>query len=206
MDILPNLTELDTASALVHFDNNTEAYLDILYAYFKNGEDIANQLHTLFVSKNWAGYTIKVHSLKGLSASIGAISLSEHAKQHEFAGKEGRTDFIILDYEALIFEYMTLLHKLEEFFASHSLPAADEMSNTDAVFSKPVSKEEFQKILCEIYELADCFEIDEAADKLTALKKHLLSEKQRIVVTKAIKLAENFDYEGIKELINDAVI
>ena len=48
-----------------------------------------------------AQYTILVHGLKSSSASIGAMELSEMAKAHEMAGKEGNVAYIKENYEEL---------------------------------------------------------------------------------------------------------
>lgn len=55
-------------------------------------------------SADWKNYAIDAHGIKGMMASIYYEPLREHAKQHEFAAKEERIDFINEDFDAFVAE------------------------------------------------------------------------------------------------------
>ena len=55
-------------------------------------------------SGDWKNYAIDAHGIKGMMASIYYEPLREHAKQHEFAAKESRIDFINEDFDNFVAE------------------------------------------------------------------------------------------------------
>jgi len=70
--------------------DNGESYVDaeILAAFHKSATDKINEIKKCLETENYSLYTIYVHALKGASAIIGALELSEMAKSLEKAGEQ----------------------------------------------------------------------------------------------------------------------
>lgn len=100
---------VDYVLGLQRTGGNPATYKKILKIYLK---DILNRLDTLLeLSQTDLNLFIThVHALKSASASIGAIEVSERAKQLEFAGKDRDLDSI----RALLPEFLDKLSELAE--------------------------------------------------------------------------------------------
>ena len=63
--------------------------------------------------RDWDNYRIVVHSLKGNALTIGALNLSEHAKELEFAARDNRIDEIMEKHGPFLKEYRALLDAID---------------------------------------------------------------------------------------------
>lgn len=82
-----------------------ESFVDMIIN--KVAEDTLAALERLKGQKDsgdYKNYAIDAHGIKGMMASIYYEPLREHAKQHEFAAKEGRIEFINEDFDAFVAE------------------------------------------------------------------------------------------------------
>ena len=77
----------DPDKGLMYTGGNADAYREILEMYAKKGPEKKKYIDELFEKKDWKNYIIEVHALKSTSLSIGAVKLSELAKELEAAGK-----------------------------------------------------------------------------------------------------------------------
>ena len=102
---------LDIKSAMEYCYNSEELYLSIINTYVEENrlEDIRNYCK----EKDFENYRIQVHALKSGSRTIGAGGLSEHALSLEMAAKNGNTEFILENNEALLEEYGSLLKHIK---------------------------------------------------------------------------------------------
>ena len=83
----------------------------MLETYRNNGRYDA--LKELYGKQDWENYQIQVHALKSTSRSIGAVGVSEQAKQLEQAAKEKDISYIKEHHEEMMKEYEKLLEKLK---------------------------------------------------------------------------------------------
>ncbi|MBP0964248.1 MAG: response regulator [Oscillospiraceae bacterium] len=79
----------DPDKGLMYTGGSIDAYREILEMYAKKGPEKRVYIDKLFEKKDWKNYVIEVHALKSTSLSIGAVKLSELAKELELAGKSG---------------------------------------------------------------------------------------------------------------------
>ncbi|MGN0667304.1 MAG: ATP-binding protein [Huintestinicola sp.] len=77
----------DPDKGLMYTGGNADVYREILDVYVKKGVEKRAYIDDLFEKKDWKNYIIEVHALKSTSMSIGAVRLSELAKELEAAGK-----------------------------------------------------------------------------------------------------------------------
>ncbi len=85
---------------------NDESFLnEMLEVFASESEENMKKLSDAFNAKDWKTYTITAHAVKSTSLTIGAKVLSEMAKEHEFAGKENREEFIVKSFENFMAAY-----------------------------------------------------------------------------------------------------
>jgi two-component system, sensor histidine kinase and response regulator len=87
-DVLPNEDDVDRAGALERLGNNTALYTRVLQSYLEEISRIPDQLDALFQADNYAEASRLMHTLKGLSATVGATYLAAVAKHAETVLKQ----------------------------------------------------------------------------------------------------------------------
>lgn len=105
---------IDIAAGLAKSDNDVKDYLEILGFVRDLGNDKCDELKKLIDEKDYTNYTIAVHALKSVSASIGAHRLFTMARINEMAGKNGQYDFLERNHEKLIGMYRDLVAAIDE--------------------------------------------------------------------------------------------
>ncbi|MCR4694612.1 MAG: response regulator [Pseudobutyrivibrio sp.] len=109
---LDKLDFLDTNSAMEFAAGDEDFLKQILMTYV--AENKGQALEEFFATEDWGNYQIVAHSLKSTSKTIGAIDLSEKAKELEFAAKEARIDYIKENHEDVVGTYFKLVEKLKK--------------------------------------------------------------------------------------------
>ncbi|MBF0434184.1 MAG: response regulator [Magnetococcales bacterium] len=85
---LPELPGLDTRSALSHMGNDVELYLNILSRFARLQADSCRTMANLLEARAWSDLERTAHTLKGVSATIGATTLSRAAQLIEDAARK----------------------------------------------------------------------------------------------------------------------
>ena len=80
---------LDIEKGISYMGGSEESYREILSMYIMNGGEKLGQIRELLAQNDLKNYVIEVHALKSTSLSIGAVRLSELAKELEAEGKTG---------------------------------------------------------------------------------------------------------------------
>ncbi len=88
-------------------------YLDLLELFLMEGSQKLKLIRSLAKKEDYHNYDIETHALKSAAANIGADKLSEKAKEHEFAAKEGRYEFIQENVEDLLNDYAAILSEVK---------------------------------------------------------------------------------------------
>ena len=113
-DISPEPLEIDHSMGLSYCMNSEELYQNVLSAFCKQSKKYLQQLDEHFQNRDWKNYTVITHSLKGASLNIGASNFSKLSLQHELAGKEENTDFILAEYANYTRILQKLIQQIEE--------------------------------------------------------------------------------------------
>ncbi len=164
----------------------------ILRQVYLDGKNKAPLLRKLLEEGDINNYAIEAHALKSVAATIGRKELSEIAKKHEMAGKDGNIEFIKSDFENLITKYEALLKELAQRFE------AGEETNTE--LRKP-EEGEAEALMQDVREALDDFDISAVSEALSKLLELDLGDKQELV-RKMREAAELFDYDAIDELLD----
>lgn len=108
---LEKLNFLDTAVGLECCADSEELYLDILKTYVEAyGQD---NLQQSFEQEDWENYHIQIHGAKSASRSIGALQLSEQAKELEMAVKREDYEYVRLHHDEFMKAYGELVARIE---------------------------------------------------------------------------------------------
>ncbi len=95
-----------------------EIYVEVLEAALEEGKEKLPLLKDCYERKDFERYGIEMHGLKNAMKSIGAIKLSEAAKEQEFAVKENNLQLVDEKVEDVLAQYQDVVDALEELMAN----------------------------------------------------------------------------------------
>ena len=95
----------------ISFDRTAYDNMEKMFA--ASIEERADELEKLYKSRDYKGYTVKVHALKSMAKSIGASELSELAAEMEEAGKNRDIAALTAGAEVLLSLYRSLAEPLK---------------------------------------------------------------------------------------------
>lgn len=110
--LLERLDFLDTAMGLEYCCASEDFYKEMLKSYVDSEK--LEDIEAYYEVQDWENYRIRVHALKSSSLSIGAVELSEQAKQLELAAKEENHYFIDSHHDAAMKEYRRILDGIRD--------------------------------------------------------------------------------------------
>lgn len=93
---------IDYERGLSLFAGDKEQYLVIMESIAEEGRSLCLQMSEELAAGDIRNYTIHAHTLKGITAGIGAEGFSEQARALEASGKEGKEDYIYQHHEEVM--------------------------------------------------------------------------------------------------------
>ena len=115
---------IDVAGAMARLGLEEEVFVSILQTYHMDLPDTLERIITAKRSGDWKKFVIDVHAVKSTSASIGAMELSEIARQLEAAGKEENLAFIDAHMNQFVKNCERMIKVLNVFFEKDTTTAA----------------------------------------------------------------------------------
>ena len=103
---------VDVNKGIMSTGGSMDNYLETLEVFYEDGINKIRELTESLDAGNINFYTIQVHALKSASASIGAMELSNAAKDLEMAGKQKDTEYIEKHNGAFILDLKSLLNSI----------------------------------------------------------------------------------------------
>jgi HPt (histidine-containing phosphotransfer) domain-containing protein len=116
---------LDTEKGIRFTGGTLDYYLKVLSAFYDDGAERVETIAQCLAEGNIPLYTIHVHALKSVLASIGAKALSHSALSLETAGKQENTGYINSHNPAFMTQLEDLLNKIKT-----ALPEAETEQET----------------------------------------------------------------------------
>ena len=113
MERLKAIEEMDINEALTNCGGDEEILEAVTGEIVADSRERIEKMRSLVGNGDYSNYGIEAHALKGLMATIGVMGLSERARKHELASKEGNTAFIDGDYEGLLEEFKNLCGRMK---------------------------------------------------------------------------------------------
>lgn len=181
--------------------NGEEQYIQVLQGYCEECDESGVLAAQLFEKEDWKNYTIAVHGMKSAMHSIGALEISELAKQLEFAGKEGRIDFIKEHHAKLMEKYLNLFRNLKENELIH--PADVSGDGEEALQDLPVLQDEvFARMTEEMEEAMYSLDSTKLLEILSDLQKYQYRGKAlKTILAQAKRKVEMSDYVSAVEMV-----
>lgn len=191
----PNKCMIDKDAGMPYCGNDEEMYLEILQAYYEQGQEYIKKLPLLHESGQWRDYGIVAHAVKSTSLTIGAVGLSGQAKEQELAAKEGRIGEIEEHWENFYQSYQGVLKEAAQMLGIEGRTEAQE---EEGVSGERPSEEYFEGcrlLLAQIqgYEMSEALE---QVDKLLSMQAEKTLEQVRGFV-------HDFDYDSAEGCLQE---
>ncbi|MBR0131770.1 MAG: response regulator [Lachnospiraceae bacterium] len=107
-----NELEINREEGIMYCAGDEEFYAEMLKEFASNAKDKTEELNGLFQKKDWENYRVQIHAAKSVLRTLGAVALSEKAKELEFAAKNGDVEFILNNHAAMMEYYLKLADKI----------------------------------------------------------------------------------------------
>ncbi len=189
----------DPDKGLMYMGGNIEPYREILELYAKKGPQKRKYIDALCEKKDWKNYIIEVHALKSTSMSIGAIRLSELAKELEAAGKSENYSAIEKKNGALSDLYGEIIDIVNDYLGK----TGDENDNAEETAElAEISADMLSEYISRAKQACGSFD----ADAVSAVAKETSGYSYKGTplndyFRKAAELAEDFEYDAATEVI-----
>ena len=193
-DWLHTVDGLDTERGLLHCGTE-ETYLDTLTIYAKNAAATADEIENLWNAGDAANTTVKVHALKSMSRTVGAMELGALAEKLELAGKAGDTQTLFAELGELLRRFRTLGTALAPLYASGE-------TQTDGASLPLISEDALREVYDNLRELAASMDSDSVAYVLNYLDGFRVPEDERERVERLRKAVANFDWDQIDGILS----
>ncbi len=192
---------------LLYAGESREVYLENLYTYFKNGAGYSASLQMRFAEKDWERYVIEAHAMKSSSLSVGAVGLSELAKELEFAGKEERYEVITAKHKELIRLYERVLREIDEYLRGNGYGREKEteieLQTASVTELSEARLDEYVEQLCNACDNFDADGISLIAQLLASYS--FRGEYLKHYFAPVKQLAEDFEYSQAHETARKAL-
>ncbi len=173
-----------------------ESFSTVLKLFYEAIDEKAKEIDDYFKNADFKNYTIKVHALKSSAKLVGALALSDEARELEMAGKEGNREFIDEHHEALLAHLLRYKEILGPLYADGEGGSFGD--------ERPVAdKELVEKVFALVAKAADEMDSDAIDDALKELSDYVVPEDQRQKYEDVKKLADNFEYDKIVQRLGE---
>ena len=180
--------------------NTVKDYLDIIEITDTYGKRHVEELEKYLENEDFENFTIKIHSMKSTLMSIGAVSLSNLAREQEMAGKEQRYSYILDSFDAFINGYLRLLNDIHDCLVHFGRRSPGTTATND---EHPELEERMMVgILSNIKKMVNEFEFSEVFEVLNKIGEYSLNDKQKEFFDSLTKLMDELNVEAIEALID----
>jgi HPt (histidine-containing phosphotransfer) domain-containing protein len=153
-----------------------------------------DEIGRYYDEKDYANFTIQVHSLKSTSRIIGALDISERAWELEQAGDRKDENYISKNTEDLLFDYLELGKRLKEILPMEE--AQEDDSELD-----DISDDMLNDGIATLKEFAENMSYDDLIFVLDELSSYKLSSKDKQLLKDIRNHVEQLDWEGVLSCI-----
>jgi len=181
---------IDVVLALKNLRMEESVYLGILKTYHVDLTDKIKRIVENYRARNIKQFVIDVHSIKSTSASVGAIDISELAKQLEYAGKEENLEFIDKYINLFVQKCERMIKVLDDLFKQDKyVVLEEEISILDKQWLHDVRQ------ACEDMDSAKAVEL------LKGMAGKRFSEEDSELLKKIEEYVNQYDYEEVVSLL-----
>lgn len=184
---------IDVTVGMKYSGDDENLYREVLSDYMDTIEEKADIIEKAVEERDLETYTIEVHSLKSISKSIGAIKLSELAKDLEANGKNSEWDPIIAQTPVLIDMYRNLYQVILPY---HTKTDQEERSKV------PVNVIELTELLEQLLESLDTYDSIRGEEIIDELSKFDFTDSWNDYMQAVSEAMRRFDYDGCKDKVS----
>jgi len=170
---------------------------EVLQKFYDSIEDRKTAIKTAFDKKDWKNYTVHVHSLKSAARLIGALELSQDARQLEAFGNCQSEDEINEKTPQVLDLLVSFKQKLEPVVKTESEKKEEENEKT------LIDDEYLAQALRDLRECLTITDFDSADFIIQELDKYRIPEGKQEIMARIKKAVSNVDKSLALELLED---
>ncbi len=189
-----NITGIDSSIGFKNVGGKIKSYYKILKSYTRETKIMKNEFDEL-IENDIDTFRIKVHGLKGSSANIGAVFVSEKARLLEMAAKELDIAYIKNNITSFYKDVDELLKNIDNFIKTY-----EEKNISD---NKEVFENIDKDLILTIKKAANDFDIASMENAMEKINENSYNKEINDFVELLNTYIENFEYEKCIELINN---
>ncbi|MCR4738704.1 MAG: response regulator [Lachnospiraceae bacterium] len=114
---------IDRETGIDYCAGDQDIYYETLKAFLE--ENMGDKLDACYKKDDWDNYRITAHAIKSTSRSIGAVKLSEFAKQMEEYAKDDKVVQIVSRHESFISDYRDVIGEIRGMLRDRFLNSED---------------------------------------------------------------------------------
>ncbi len=188
--LLWQMEGIDVVVGMKYSGEDADLYREVLSDYMDTIEEKADIIEKAIEDGDLDTYTIEVHSLKSTSKSIGAVELSELAKDLEANGKNKEWGPIIARTPALLSMYRGLYHIIMPYRTVKEEEAPEKRSFTD---------KELLELLGQLFNSVNMYDSICAEEVLARLNEFDFTDSWETHMQAAAESMGRFDYDACKK-------
>ena len=181
---------IDVEIGMKYSGEDENLYREVLSDYMDTIMEKAAVIEKAVAEGDLETYTIEVHSLKSTSKSIGAMELSELAKDLEMNGKNSEWGPIIARTPMLLDMYRNLYYVMMPYHTA---------SKNQGQPKKPVDMEELAQLLAQLLESVDTYDSIRGEEIVAELSKFDYTDRWGDYMRDTADAMNRFDYDGCRE-------
>lgn len=183
---------IDTAVGMEHAGKDAELYREILSDYAEYIEEQAGKIERAAAEGDIETFTIEVHSLKSTSRTIGALELSDMARELEDCGKKREWEEIAAKMPAVLSAYRGLYSVIMPYLVH------DEETGE----KKPVEKEQVYGLLSDLAICLEEYDSIRAEEILADLSVFDFMGDSMEHLETLVSALNKFDYETCRMIVS----
>ncbi len=188
---------LSVKKGLVHTGGDEKAYHDILNTYYTEGQDKIDLIMRQYAERIWDLFEISVHAVKGASAGVGAVLVSDTFRQLESAARNKDISYIESHLDKAIAMYRAVLDEVREYLISK-----DSFKQQEKDKDLPLEEFDIQE-MHRIREYLDSFMTLELEELLEELNGHNYGEEINSYIGSISRACDSFEYDTALELADE---
>ena len=181
---------IDVAVGMQYSGGDEDLYREVLSDYMDTIEEKASVIEKAVEEEDLETYTIEVHSLKSTSKSIGAMELSELAKDLESSGKNKEWGAIIARTPMLLTMYRDLYQVILPYHTAAGQESAQK---------QPVNNDELMGLLDQFLDSIDTYDSIRGEEIVAELSRFDFTDSWDEYMKETADAMGRFDYDLCKE-------
>ena len=178
----------------ISFCGSEDGYIEVLEIYIESVEQKAADIEGFYKDEDYENYTIQVHSLKSTSKLVGAMDISERAKELEKAGNENDVELIKANTEDLLRDFRELGKRLAEVFAEEEdEPSEEELTD--------ISDDMLKDAYNTLSQFAAMMDYEDAVFVLNELQQYRVPEEEKERLERIHEAVERLDWEMVSSCL-----